>query len=61
MLLWYALYQLTKLQGGETLLSHLRWRAMESTEDVFQRGLLYLVLNLVLTELARYVSITHRS
>jgi hypothetical protein len=52
-LLWYTLYQLTKFKGGETLLSHLRWRAMESTEDVYQRGLVYLVINLVLTELAR--------
>lgn len=53
-LLWYTLYQLTKFKGGGTLLSHLRWRAMESNEDVYQRGLVYLVINLVLTELARY-------
>ncbi|KAJ9120329.1 hypothetical protein QFC24_005283 [Naganishia onofrii] len=54
-LLWYALYQLTSFKGGDVLLSHLRWRTMETNSDIFLRGLSYLAVNLVVTEFARAV------
>ncbi|KAJ9112236.1 hypothetical protein QFC22_006320 [Naganishia vaughanmartiniae] len=41
--------------GGDVLLSHLRWRTMETNSDIFMRGLSYLAVNLVVTESARTV------
>nr|XP_018266291.1 mitochondrial carrier protein [Kwoniella dejecticola CBS 10117]OBR88449.1 mitochondrial carrier protein [Kwoniella dejecticola CBS 10117] len=51
LLLLYALY----IVGRGRILDHLRWRSMDTISTVIERASVYILVNLVVTELARIV------
>ncbi|CAD6587486.1 MAG: hypothetical protein TREMPRED_004768, partial [Tremellales sp. Tagirdzhanova-0007] len=54
LLLIYALYRVSPTDGDRGL-SHLKWRVMDTTQEVLERSTMYILINLVVVELARSV------